>query len=468
LLDDASGWLPNFCNCTAKKQPAGKLEKPTERNKKIKFSRRKFLKTSAMAGALAAPGIWIPKSRGAWGATLTEGKPIKVGVLFSLTGGLAVPEEDSTLVMQYAIDEINAAGGIAGSPIEPVIIDAKSDFSVYSEKARELILRDQVISIFGCYTSASRKAILPIVMQRDNLLFYPTCYEGAECTQNTVCTGPLANQHSKDLIPYMVENFGKRVFFVGSNYVWPKESNKNAKIWLENAGGELLGEEYIPLGDSEFGPVLNKIREAQPDFIFSTVVGASDIAFHRQFKQAGFDAEKMPIASLTTGEIETKAMGAEYGAGHFLSAPYFMALDNPTNEKFVDGFLSSPYGKNGVTHYNMSETYNSAYVFKAAMEKAIAEHGFEEVTPARVRDACAGVKLSADISPEGETWVDEDNFNTWLVPKIGICQSDGSFKIVKQADAHVAPDPYSIYPDIGTCKANGLVAPDGTVRTDVI
>ncbi|CAN0602827.1 unnamed protein product, partial [Ectocarpus sp. 12 AP-2014] len=217
------------------------------------LSRRNFLKNSAAAGTLAAPGIWIPQSRAAWGATLTEGEPIKVGVLFSLTGGLAVPEEDSTLVMQYAIDEINAAGGIAGSPIEPVIIDAKSDFSVYSEKARELILRDRVISIFGCYTSASRKAILPIVMQRNNLLFYPTCYEGAECTQNTVCTGPLANQHSKDLIPYMVENFGKKVFFVGSNYVWPKESNKNAKIWLENAGGELLGEEYIPLGDSEFG-----------------------------------------------------------------------------------------------------------------------------------------------------------------------------------------------------------------------
>lgn len=434
----------------------------------MKLSRRNFLKNSAVAGALAAPSIWIPQSRAAWGATLTKGEPIKVGVLFSLTGGLAVPEEDSTLVMQYAIDEINAAGGIAGSPIEPVIIDAKSDFSVYSEKARELILRDKVISIFGCYTSASRKAILPIVMERDNLLFYPTCYEGAECTQNTVCTGPLANQHSKDLIPYMVENFGKKVYFVGSNYVWPKESNKNAKIWLENAGGELLGEEYIPLGDSEFGPVLNKIREAQPDFIFSTVVGASDIAFHRQFKQAGFSVEDMPIASLTTGEIETKAMGAEYGAGHFLSAPYFQALENPTNEKFVDGFLSSPYGKNGATHYNMAETYNSAYVFKAAMEKAIADHGVEEVTSARVREACAGVKLSADISPEGETWVDGDNFNTWLVPKIGRCKADGSFEIVKQADEHVAPDPFSIYADAGKCMSNGLVAPDGSVRVDVI
>ena len=227
--------------------------------------------------------------------------------------------------MQYAIDEINKAGGVAGMPIEPVIVDAKSDFNVYSEKTKELILRNKVVSIFGCYTSASRKAILPTVMAQDHLLYYPTCYEGAECTQNTICTGPLANQHSKDLIPYMVEQFGKKVFFVGSNYVWPKESNKNAKIWLQKAGGELLGEEYIPLGGSEFGPVLNKIRDAKPNFIFSTVVGASDIAFHKQFKQEGFKADTMPIASLTTGEIETRAMGNEFGAGHFLSAPYFQA-----------------------------------------------------------------------------------------------------------------------------------------------
>lgn len=435
----------------------------------MSWTRRKFLKGSAVAtGALAAPSIWIPSARESWGATLNEGEPIKVGLLFSLTGSLAVPEEDSTLVLQYAFDEINANGGINGTPVEPIIIDAKSDFSVYTEKARELILRDQVIAIFGCYTSASRKAILPTVMQRDNLLFYPTCYEGAECTQNTVCTGPLANQHSKDLIPFMVENFGKRVFFVGSNYVWPKESNKNAKVWLENAGGELLGEEYVPLGSPEFGPVLNKIRSAEPDFIFSTVVGASDIAFHRQFRQAGFSAEDMPIASLTTGEIETKAMGAENGAGHFLSAPYFQALENPTNQKFVEGFLSSPYGKNGVTHYNMEETYTSAYVFKNALEKAIADHGVSDVTSRRLRDACAGVKVSADVSPEGEIWVDEENFNTWLVPKIGQCQSDGSFKIVKQAEEHVAPDPYSIYPDIGKCTAEGLLTPDGTLRKDVI
>ena len=433
------------------------------------INRRTFLRSSAVAGtALAAPALWLQSARASWGATLSKGEPIKVGLLFSLTGGLAVPEEDSTLVLQYAFDETNAAGGIAGSPIEPVIIDAKSDFNEYTAKARELILREKVISLFGCYTSASRKAILPVVMQQNNLLFYPTCYEGAECTQNVVATGPLANQHSKDLIPFMVENFGKKAFFVGSNYVWPKESNKNARIWMEQAGGEVVGEEYIPLDSSEFGPVLAKIRAAQPDFIFSTVVGSSDIAFHRQFKQEGFSAEKMPIASLTTGEIETKAMGAEYGAGHFLSAPYFQALDNPTNHKFVEGFLASPYGKNGATHYNMEETYLSAYVFRNALEKLIADQGFEEVTPRKIRDYCAGIKVGADVSPEGEIWIDDNNFNTWLVPKIGQCQADGSFKIVKQAAEHVAPDPYSIYPEIGKCTADGLLAPDGSLRTSVI
>lgn len=435
----------------------------------MKHTRRSFIRNlSVIAGAASvAPGLILNASRATAG-TLTEGEPIKVGILFSLTGGLAVPEEDSALVMQYAIDEINEAGGINGSPIEPIIVDAKSDMNVYAQKMRELVLRDRVTSVFGCYTSASRKAVMPTVMSRDNLLFYPTCYEGKECSQNIVCTGPLANQHSQELIPYMVENFGKRVFFVGSNYVWPKESNKNAKIWLEEAGGELLGEEYVPLGSSEFGPVLNKIRSAKPDFIFSTVVGSSDIAFHRQFRQAGFDAETMPIASLTTGEIETRAMGNEYGAGHFLSAPYFQALDNPTNKKFVDGFLGSKYGKSGVTHYNMEETYNSAYVFKAALEKAIAENGMENVTPGLIRKAAAGVRLSADVSPEGEVWIDENNFNTWLVPKIGQCQSDGSFKIVKTADSHVEPDPYSIYPDAGTCTAEGLKIPSGSIRKNVI
>ncbi len=434
------------------------------------YSRRAFIAGSSLAAAtIAAPHLWIPGASEARAATLKKGEPIKVGLLFSLTGALAVPEEDSTLVMQYAIDEINKNGGVAGHPIEPIVIDAKSDFNVYSEKTKELILRNKVIAIFGCYTSASRKAILPIVMSQNNLLYYPTCYEGAECTQNDICTGPLANQHSKDLIPFMVEKFGKKVFFVGSNYVWPKESNKNAKVWLQNAGGELLGEEYIPLGSSEFGPVLGKIRDAKPSFIFSTVVGASDIAFHKQFKQEGFKVDSMPIASLTTGEIETRAMGNDVGAGHFLSAPYFQTLDNPTNHKFVEGFLKSKYGKNGVTHYNMEETYLSAYVFKAGVERLAKKNGsIDGISSKMIRDASGGVRLEADLSPEGVIWIDDQNFNTWLKPKIGQCQADGSFKIVKEASENVKPDPYSIYPNLGVCTPTGLKAPDGKLRANVI
>lgn len=432
-------------------------------------TRRKFLKAASGVAfsALAAPYVIVSTAKAEpW---IAKGGKIKAGVLFSQSGALAVVENDSTQVVLYAIDEINANGGVAGMQVEPVVIDAKSDIKVYSEKISQLILRDRVISTFGGYTSASRRAVAPIVMARDHLFYYPTCYEGRECTQNIINTGPLANQHSFDLIPFMVENFGKKVYLVGSNYIWPKESNKNAKVWLERVGGEVVGEDYVPLGGSEFAPIFNKIRQAQPDFIFSTVVGDSDVALHKQFLSEGFKADKMPIASLTTGEIETRAMGAEAGAGHFLSAPYFQTLDNPTNHKFVENYLKSKYGGGGVTHYNMEETYLSVYVWKAGVEKALAQAGnIEDVTPRMIRDVSGGITIDDNISPEGKVWIDPDNFNIWLKPKIGQCQPDGQFKIVKSAPEHVAPDPMSIYPERGVCKADGLHAPDGTIHKNVL
>ncbi len=437
----------------------------------MKVSRRTLLKgaiSGATVAAVGAPHFFIPNPAFAapW---IEKGGKIKVGVLFSQTGNLAVVENDSTQVVLYAIDEINANGGVAGMQVEPVVVDAKSDIKVYSEKISQLILRDRVISTFGGYTSASRRAVAPIVMARDHLFYYPTCYEGRECTQNIINTGPLANQHSQDLIPFMVENFGPKVYLIGSNYIWPKESNKNAKVWLERVGGEVVGEDYVPLGGSEFTPIFNKVRQQQPSFIFSTVVGDSDIALHKQYLQEGFKVDKMPIASLTTGEIETRAMGAEAGAGHFLSAPYFQTMENPTNQRFVEGYLASKYGGGGVTHYNMEETYLSVYVWKHGVEKALATAGdIEEVTPRMIRDVSGNIEVGDDISPEGRVWIDPDNFNIWLKPKIGQCQSDGQFKVIKAADEHVGPDPMSIYPERGVCKADGLHQPDGTVKTSVL
>jgi urea transport system substrate-binding protein len=436
-----------------------------------KFNRRTLLKGAALGAGSAVVGTPFifnpsPAHAAAW---IKKGETIKVGVLFSQTGSLAVIENDSTQVILYAIDEINRNGGVAGMQVEPVVVDAQSDIKVYSEKISQLILRDRVIATFGGYTSASRRAVAPIVMARDHLFYYPTCYEGRECTQNIINTGPLANQHSQDLIPFMVKNFGPKVYLVGSNYIWPKESNKNAKVWLERVGGEVVGEDYVPLGSSEFAPVFNKIRQQKPDFIFSTVVGDSDVAFHKQFLQEGFKADKLPIAALTTGEIEVRAMGAEAGAGHFLSAPYFQTLDNPTNNKFVDGYLSSKYGGGGVTHYNMEETYLAVYVWKAGVEKALAMTGdIGEITPRMIRDVSGGITIGEDISPEGKVWIDPDNFNIWLKPKIGQCGSDGQFTVVKQADEHVAPDPMSIYPELGVCKFDGLHALDGSITQNVL
>ncbi len=437
----------------------------------MEISRRSILKgtaTAAAAAAIGMPFVFIPNPALAapW---IKKGGPIRPGVLFSTTGMLAVIENDSTQVVLYAIDEINANGGVAGMQIEPVVVDAKSDIKVYSEKISQLILRDRVISTFGGYTSASRRAVAPIVMARNHLFYYPTCYEGRECTQNIINTGPLANQHSRDLIPFMVENFGPKVYLVGSNYIWPKESNKNAKVWLKKAGGEVVGEDYVPLGGSEFMPIFNKIRQQEPDFIFSTVVGDSDIALHKQFLQEGFKAEKMPIASLTTGEIETRAMGAEAGAGHFLSAPYFQTMDNPTNNRFVEGYLASKYGGGGVTHYNMEETYLSVYIWKYGVERALKKTGnIEEVTPRMIRDVSGNIRVEDDVSPEGLVWIDSDNFNIWMAPKIGQCQSDGQFKIVKAAPEPIFPDPMSIYPERGVCKADGLHTPGGKILKNVL
>ena len=428
------------------------------------MDRRHFLKTTA-AAAIGAPFVSTVARAEPW---VKKGEKIKVGVLFSLTGDLAVIETDSTRVVQYAIDEINKNGGVAGMEVQPVIIDAKSDIKVYSEKISELILRDRVICTFGGYTSASRRAVAPIVIARDHLFYYPTCYEGRECTQNIINTGPLANQHSFDLIPFMVKNFGKKTYFVGSNYVWPKNQTRTPRFGSIVSAARFSVKITSRLADPSLLRSSTRYVKCKPDFIFSTVVGNSDIAFHKQFKQEGFKVDKMPIAALTTGEIETRAMGAEFGAGHFLSAPYFQVLDNPTNHKFVENYLKSPYGGNGVTHYNMEETYLSVYVWKYGFEKAVKEVGLENVTPRKIRDVSGGIRVEDDVSPEGLVWIDPDNFNIWLKPKIGQCQGDGQFKVVKAADTQVAPDPFAIYPDRGVCKADGLHKPDGTVVKGVL
>lgn len=420
------------------------------------------------AGGILAGGVGLDATpskaakniRSPW---VARGDPIRIGMLWSLTGHLSVIEKASVDVGRYWVDRVNAAGGVAGIPVEAVVIDAKSDMKTYREGLRYLVNEANVLATFGGYTSASRRAVMPLVEQSRSLFYYPTCYEGRECWQHIICTGPIANQHSRDLIPYMVQNYGPRAYFVGSNYIWPRESNRVAKRWLQDAGGEIVGEAYMPLGLDRFGPIFEDVRNRAPDWIFSTVVGDSDLYFRRQYIEAGFRPDELPTASLTTSEMEVRIMGTEYGEGHILSAPYFQSLDNPTNHRFVESFLGSPFGESGVTHYNMEETYLAFLFFQSAVENLVKDVGVARLSPTEVRRHSAGLTLSAEQSPEGEVMIDPDNFNTWLTPKIGVFNAAGQVDLLFEQRRAIRPEPYVLYPSRGVCRADGLHLPSGKI-----
>lgn len=408
--------------------------------------RRDFLKGAAgLAGAATVgfPHIWLKNGSLARAA---DGE-IKVGVLFSLTGTTAIIEESLHKATLLAIEEINAAGGINGLQIVAVEEDPASDPATFAEKARKLVVGDKCVSVFGSYTSASRKAVLPVFEKRDNLYWYPTLYEGRECSKNVIYTGAVPNQQQDEFVPWLIQNFGPKFYLIGSNYIYPKEENNYCKKLLEKYGGEVVDEEYVPLGHSEFSSVINKFRSSQPNVIFSTVVGDSVVALHRQYRAAGLDPAKMPMASLTTSENEIAAMGGDAAAGHFTSAPYFMVHKSPENDKFVSAYLKR-WGGDKVTHFVSEPSYFQVYLFKQAVEKLAPS----DITPPTIREAVKGESL---IAPQGKVQIEKENLHTWLWPKIAQAKSDGQFEVLVDSKEWVQPVPYAAYPG-QFCGEGGL------------
>lgn len=409
-------------------------------------NRRAFLKFGAASGAFALgsfPHIWIKNSSLARAA----GKQIKVGVLFSLTGTTAIIEESLHKATLLAIEEINKGGGINGMEIVPVIQDPASDPATFAEKARRLVLSDKCVSIFGAYTSASRKAVLPVVERQNNLFWYPTLYEGRECSKNVIYGGAVPNQQQDEFVPWLVEKFGKRWYLIGSNYIYPKEENNYCKKLLTGLGAEVVAEEYVPLGHSEFSSVINKLKGEKPNVIFSTVVGDSVVALHRQYRAAGLDPATMPMASLTTSENEVAAMGGEAAAGHFTSAPYFMVWDSPENQTFVEAYRKR-WGGDKVTHFVSESAYFQIHLFR----QAVAKLAPSDIDPKTIREAVKGEQFKA---PQGLVSVEPENLHCALWPKIGQCKPNGQFEILKQSRTSLPPDPYKAYPD-QKCTAAGL------------
>ena len=409
------------------------------------MKRRDFLKGVAVAGAAGVvgfPGIWTQR-KAAWAAN----GEIPVGILFSLTGAVAVVERTLHDAALMAIEEINDNGGIHGMRLRPFIEDPASDPATYADRARRLVLRDNCVSVFGSYTSASRQAVLPVVEGRDNLYWYPTLYEGRECSRNVMYGGAVPNQQPQQLVPWLAENFGGRFYLIGNNYVYPREENNVCKMILDQIGGEAVHEEYVPMGHSDFSSVINRIRQTNPDVIFCTLVGDSDVAFQRQFHAAGFDPEQLPVASLTRSEVEVKAMGGAAAAGHFSSAPYFMAHASPENARFVEAYQRK-YGSDQVTHFVSEAAYFQVYQFKAAVEQLDPS----DITPTNIRAAAVGQTLMA---PQGEILIDE-NLHTHLWPKVAQWDRSGQAKVVLESQERIAPEPYWAY-EGQRCTGEGLV-----------
>ena len=407
-------------------------------------NRRSFLKTGAAFGAtLAAPSL-IPGRAGAAGE-------IEVGVLFSQTGGLSIVEKSLADATLMAIEEINAAGGVNGMTIKPVVEDGASDPKTYNEKASKLVLRDRVPSVFACYTSASRKAVLPVFERRNNMLFYPTYYEGFECSKNVVYTGAVPNQQLSNFIPWMINTLGKKkIFIVGSNYIYPREMAKVSKILIEQNGGEWVADEYLELGHSEWGAMVSKIKASGCDAVLSNVVGDSVIAFYREFRNQGISQDEIPICATVTSEIEIAAMGAEYAAGSYTSFPYFQAIDSEENRSFIERYRAYTGNPNAVTHHAMESSYFQVYLWKQAVEAA------GEASPDAIRETIGGQTFDA---PNGKVMVDPENLHTYLTPRIAQWGEDGQGTIIEAYDEPVEPLPYVAYgetPENLFCTTDGL------------
>ena len=418
------------------------------------INRRKFIKYGSLAlgtSILAAcAGNQASSESGSSGSSSPVasagdgGDGIKVGVMYSTTGTIAIVEkslQDSTFL---AIDQINEGTGpwqgkkgIKGKQIQRVVVNPDSNWDLYNQMSKRLIDQDKVSCVLGCYTSASRKSVLPVFEEKDQILYYPVYYEGNECSSNVFYTGAAPNQQITDSIPYCVKNFGNKGFFIGSDYIYPKESNRIAKAELVKAGGEVVGDEYAALGTTEFITIINKIKQAQPDFVLSNLVGDSIPAFYKQYKDAGINADKIPIMAYPTTEEEIQAMGPEFAEGHYTSFNYFQSVDTPENKAFVEQFKAK-FGQERVTNGVMEAAYLQTFFMAQAMEKLV--DAGKEITPDNLREATRGQVFKA---PQGTVKIDPDNYHTYLYSRIGKWKSDGQAEIVFASPAAVKPIPWS-------------------------
>lgn len=367
----------------------------------------------------------------------TSGSTVTVGTVNALSGATAINEvviRDSTTM---AVEEINASGGVLGKQLRLISEDGASEPTIFAEKAQKLVASDCAAAVFGGYTSASRKAMAPAFEDNNALLFYATYYEGMESSPNIYYTGAAPNQQTIPALEYLKEQGVKSLYLVGSDYVYPRTSNAIVKAFAAENGIEILGEDYVPLGGTDFSTIVNKMRSANADAVFNIVVGDSLVPFFREYRNSGLTPESMPVISMTVGEEEVGSIGVDNVAGQLSTWNYLETLDTPANKEFVANFKNR-YGQNRVTSDAMEAAYTSVYLWKALVEKA---NSFATNDINAVAD---GVTVDA---PEGTVTLDGENHHISKSAVIGEVRSDGLLYPVWESEGPIVPDPFlTTYP----------------------
>jgi urea transport system substrate-binding protein len=360
-----------------------------------------------------------------------DGDAVKVGILHSLSGTMSISEEAVHDAELLAIQEINEDGGVLGRQIEPIVEDGASDWPTFAEKAEKLLTVDEVAVVFGGWTSASRKAMLPVFEGTGGLLFYPVQYEGLEASPNIFYTGATTNQQIVPALDYLKEQGLTRVYLVGSDYVFPRTANRIIKAYAEANGMEILGEDYLPLGETDTATIVGKVADAQPDVVFNTLNGDTNVAFFTELAAQGITAGDIPTISVSVAEEEVASIGVERTEGHLVAWNYYQTTDTPENQEFVEAFKAE-YGDDRVTADPIEAAYNGVYIWAAAVEEA----GSFEVEA--VREAAQGLELD---TPEGHLTVHDWNQHVYKTARIGQINGEGLIDEIWASDEPIEPDP---------------------------
>ncbi|WP_434625975.1 urea ABC transporter substrate-binding protein [Azospirillum sp. B2RO_4] len=385
-----------------------------------------LLPRGALAQALPTDAVNTTK------LAVTDGT-VKVGILHSTTGTMAISETGSVQAEKLAIAQINEMGGVLGRKIEVIQEDGASDWPTFAEKARKLLVEDKVAAVFGCWTSASRKAVLPVFEQYNGMLYYPTFYEGLEQSKNVIYTGQEATQQILAGLDWVTnEKKAKTFFLIGSDYIWPRTSNKIARKHIEMHGQKVVGEEYFPLGHTQFNSVINKIKLTKPDVIYASVVGGSNVAFYKQLKAAGIDLNKQTLMTISVTEDEMLGIGGENIAGAYACMKYFQSLKNPNNEKFVAAFKKM-WGGESVIGDVTQAAYLGPWLWKLTAEKA------KSFDIDKIAAASPGIEFTG--APEGYVRIHE-NHHLWSKTRVGRARTDGQFDLVYETADLIEPNPF--------------------------